>query len=231
MAAPAVDSIWQDLGPIIQEDVAIEKRTFRICRPQESERLLDHPEVRRAFAVDEYMPYWADIWPAARMLAQAVLQESWPSGANALEIGCGLGLPGLAALATGLRVTFSDYDPCALIFSGENARRNGFDNFSTLQLDWRSPPLDLRTRILLASDLVYEIRNVAPLVTFIKQVLAPGGVCLLTDQDRVSSQSLRAALQAEGLPFTTRTMWTSGPDGRRLKGTLYRISALDDTIQ
>ena len=37
--------------------------------------------------------------------------------------------------------------------------------------------------VVLGSDLVYEIRNVAPLVGIIKQVLLPGGVCLLTDPD------------------------------------------------
>ncbi len=228
MTAPQVHNIWQDLGPLTHEQVVVEGRTFTICRPKDSERLLDHPEVQRAFAADEYMPYWADLWPAARMLAQAILQEAWDAAGlsrhNALEIGCGLGLPGLAALAAGLRVTFSDYDPCALRFAEENARLNGFTNFQSLLLDWRAPPPQLRAGILLASDLVYEARNVAPLVAFIKQVLAPDGVCLLTDQDRVSSRSLRETLQAERLSFTKRTMWTAGPDGRRLKGALYRIA-------
>ncbi|MBM4067462.1 MAG: methyltransferase [Planctomycetes bacterium] len=224
MSAPAQESIWKDLGPSIEERVAVGTRELRICRPAESERLLDHPEVRKAFAADEYMPYWADLWPAARMLAEAILHEPWPAGRQALEIGCGLGLPGVAALAAGLRVTFSDYDPCALHFAAENARLNGFRDFDTLRLDWRTPPPGLQAGILLASDLVYEIRNVAPLVAFLKVVLAPEGLCLLTDQDRVSSKALREALQAGGLPFTTRTMWTTGPDGRKLRGTLYRIA-------
>ena len=224
MSAPAQETIWNDLGPLVEEEVAVAGRMLRIGRPAESERLLDHPEVRKAFAADEYMPYWADLWPAARMLADAILHEPWTPGARAIEIGCGLGLPGLAALAAGLRVTFSDYDPCALHFAAENARRNGFSGFDTLRLDWRTPPAGMQAGILLASDLVYEIRNVAPLVAFLKQVLAPAGLCLLSDQDRVSSKSLRETLQAEGLPFTTQTMWTTGPDGRKLKGTLYRIA-------
>lgn len=212
------------LGPSIREQVIVEDRTFVISRPSESDRLLDHPSVRAAFAVDEYMPYWADLWPAARMLAKAILREPWTAGQGVLEVGCGLGLPGIAALAMGLRVTFSDYDGTALRFACDNAVANGFKNFDTLQMDWRYPPEELQFPIILASDLIYEMRNVAPLVALVKKMLEPGGVCLLTDQDRVPSHVLRDTLTAEGLPFTTKIMRAGEPGGRRLKGTLYRIT-------
>jgi predicted nicotinamide N-methyase len=212
------------LGPLVREHVIVEGHTFVITRPTATDRLLDHPAVRSAFAANEYLPYWADLWPAARMLAKAVLREKWSPGLEALEVGCGLGLPGIAALAQGLRVLFSDYDATALHFAADNARANGFDNFTTLQLDWNYPPDDLRVPVVLASDLFFEVRNVAPLVSLIKRVLLPGGVCLLTDQDRVQAQGLRDALTAEGLAFTTQLMRAGEPGGRRLKGTLYRIS-------
>src|SRR5215468_5581467 len=107
---PMPETPYEALGPLLRERVVVEGRTFLIERPAESDRLLDHPAVRAAFAVDEYLPYWADLWPAARMLAKAVLRTPWTPGLHALEVGCGLGLPGIAALAQGLRVTFSDYD-------------------------------------------------------------------------------------------------------------------------
>jgi predicted nicotinamide N-methyase len=140
-----------------------------------------------------------------------------------LEIGCGLGLPGIVALSLGLPVTFSDYDATALHFAAQNARANRLDGFELLQMDWRYPPERLRFPLLLASDLIYEMRNIAPLVTLIKTMLEPGGVCLLTDQDRVPSHVLRQTLAAEGLPFTTQVLRAGEPGGRRLKGTLYRI--------
>ena len=212
------------LGPLLREQVIVEDRTFVIARPSESDRLLDHPSVRSAFATDEYMPYWADLWPAARMLAKAILREPWVPGVRALEVGCGLGLPGITALAMGLHVTFSDYDATALRFAADNARANGFHAFDTLQMDWRYPPEDLQFPLILASDLIYEMRNVAPLVALIQKMLEPGGVCLLTDQDRVPSHVLRDTLTAEGLPFATNIMRAGEPGGRRLKGTLYRIT-------
>lgn len=221
---PLPETPLDALGPLVREHVIVEDRTFTILRPGESDKLLDHPAVRSAFAADEYMPYWADLWPAARMLAKALWRQTWPAGLPALEIGCGLGLPGVVALAKGLRVTFSDYDATALRFAADNARANGFTDFELLQMDWRYPPAGRQFPLILASDLIYEMRNVAPLVALVKQMLRPDGVCLLTDQDRVPSHVLRDTLTAEGLPFTTQVMRAGEPGGRRLKGTLYRIT-------
>jgi predicted nicotinamide N-methyase len=212
------------LAGIEREQVIVDDRTFLIERPADSDKLLDHPAMRAAFGPEGYMPYWADLWPAARMLAKWIVRQTWPTDLHALEVGCGLGLPGVAALATGLRVTFSDYDSTALQFAARNARLNGFTNFDTLQMDWRQPPAGLLAPVVLASDLIYELANVAPLVALIKKVLAPRGVCLLTDQDRVPSHVLRETLAAEGLPFSTRMLRAGEPGGRRLKGTLYRIT-------
>jgi predicted nicotinamide N-methyase len=225
--SPLPETPWEALGPAIRERVLIEGQTFLIARPDESESLLDHPFVRSAFAADEYLPYWVELWPAARMLAKAIMQQPWTPGLEALEIGCGLGLPGIVALSKGLRVTFSDYDATALRFAAENARLNGFHDFRTLQMDWRSPPANLRVPVLLASDLIYEQRNVEPLVALFKRLLAPDGLCLLTDQDRIPSAALRETLTAEGLEFTTQAVRAGEPGGRRVKGTLYRIKHRD----
>jgi predicted nicotinamide N-methyase len=211
------------LGPTVREQVLIEGRSYVILHPSESDKLLDHPFVHSAFAADEYMPYWADLWPAARMLAKVILREPWAPGLEVLEIGCGLGLPGVAALSMGLRVTFSDYDATALRFAGDNARVNGFTDFRLLQMDWRSPPADLQVPVVLASDLIYELRNVEPLAGLIKQVLAPGGVCLLTDQDRIPAYVFQETLAAQSLAFTVQAVRAGEPGGRRVKGSLYRI--------
>jgi predicted nicotinamide N-methyase len=221
---PMPETPQEAVGPLAREEVRVEGRTFLLHRPAESDRLLDHPAVRAAFAADEYMPYWADLWPAARMLAKAILKQTWPPGLHALEVGCGLGLPGIVALSQGLRVTFSDYDATALHFASENAKLNGYKNFDVLQMDWRYPPAELRVPIVLASDLVYERRNLAPLASLIRGVLTPDGVCLLTDQDRVPSEVIRDHLTGEGLQFATQMMRAGEVGGRRYKGTLYRIT-------
>jgi predicted nicotinamide N-methyase len=190
-------------------------------RPAEPDLLLDNPAVMRAFEHDEYMPYWADLWPAARMLSKVILRESWPVGLETLELGCGLGLPGVAALSKGLRVTFSDYDPTALDFAAHNARLNGFSDFKLLRLDWRDPP-DLQYPLILGSDLFYEERNVIPVVKLLRRMLTVDGLCLISDQDRKPAPFLRSMLQEQGFSFTTEFA-RAGQPGLRVKGTIYRI--------
>jgi hypothetical protein len=201
------------LGPVIREPVLVDGKVFLIDRPDESDRTLDHPAVRAEFAVDEYLPFWTDLWPAARMLAKVVLRSEWALGIDVLEVGCGLGLPGIAALSSGLNVTFSDLDGTALRFAASNARLNGFEKFQTLQFDWNDPPPELNADIILASDLIYELRAINP----------PGGYCLLTDQDRLPAYNLTDALIGEGFQYDTRVLHAGSPSGKRVRGTLYRI--------
>jgi hypothetical protein len=120
-------------------------------------------------------------------------------------------------------VIFGDYDATALRFAADNARLNGFEDFRLLQLDWRHPPEDLRVPVVLASDLLFELRNVEPVIRLIKKVLLPEGVCLMTDQDRPPSFALGETLAREGLTFTRQLVRAGEPGGRRVKGSLYRV--------
>jgi predicted nicotinamide N-methyase len=211
------------------ERVIIDRFEFQVERPADSYSLLDDPIILEAHERDEYMPYWADLWPAARMLAKAVAREDWSKypriddKLEALELGCGLGVPGLTALACGLRVTFTDYDLTAIQFAAANARRNRHFDFKTMALDWRSPPRDLKVPVILGADLTYETRNIDPLVKLIRQVLLPDGVCLLTDQDRTPASLLREQLGYAGLKYEQETVRAGEPGGYRIQGTLYRI--------
>jgi len=215
---------------VARELVILEGQTFLMDVPRDSDKLLDHPDVEKFNQQDEYMPYWADIWPSARMLGKAILREDWTRYAaidgtlpEALEIGCGLGLPGIVALKMGLRVTFSDYDILAMEYAAANAKINGFRNYRTLPVDWRSPPDDLKVGVVLASDVIYEARNIDPLLNCLRRVLLPGGFCLMADQDRNPSALLKERLTAEGFAFTTETTRAGEPGGPRVKGTIYRI--------
>ena len=215
------------IAHIERETVIVEGRTFLIDRPAHSDKLLDEPAILEANVRDDYMPYWADIWPAARMMAKVILRAKGKPLGEALELGCGLGLAGLAALAQGWRVIFSDYDLSALRFAERNARLNGFADFRTLPLDWRFPPDNLRVPLIIAADLTYEMRNVDPLIGLIKRVLLPDGICLLTDPDRTPAPYLRERLASEGLPYSTEFVRAGEPGGIRIRGTLYRICVPD----
>lgn len=221
--APDAAAILPKLGDRAREKVFVEDRTFLISRPDRADKLLDHPEVHEASRKDDYMPYWAELWPAARMLAKILVKEPLPEKAVALELGCGLGLAGVVALARGIDVIFSDYDASALAFAADNARLNGLTNFQTLQLDWRFPPPELKVALILGSDLIYEARNVVPVIACIQSLLLPGGQALITDQNRVPAASFQESLAKANLHFSTQAVKAGQPGGKREKGTLYRI--------
>lgn len=211
------------LGPTRIETVIVHEKEFFLGIPTDTDRMLNHPQVLADMQYEENMPYWAELWPSARMLAKHIWMQEFTPGQKALEIGCGLGLVGIVALARGLHVTFSDYDGTALEFASENAKRNGFNSFETRQIDWREVPEGLSFDWVFASDLIYEKRNVQPLVAMIAKTLAPKGECLLTDQDRAPAELLKAELREAGLSFTTSLVRAGQPGGDRFKGTLYHI--------
>ena len=214
----------------VRDKVFIDGHTFHLERPGGSDSLFDHPAVRAAYAADDYIPYWADLWPAARMLAKAIRREPWdtyprPEGEklHALEIACGLGLPGIAALSRGLRVTFSDIDELALRFAAENCRRNGFDGYATAAIDLRSPPDGLQFGVILGADLLYDEKLVGPVVQFLASALTPTGVALLADPDRVAAKSFGHECRVAGLAVERAFARAGEPGGERTKGTIYRV--------
>ncbi|MEO0351430.1 MAG: methyltransferase [Cyanobacteria bacterium P01_A01_bin.15] len=218
------------LGDTVEQRVVIPfrgdiSRQFRLSLPTNIDALLDHPATYEAFAQDEYMPYWAELWPSALMLGQALAQHVWPDNmaGEVLDVGCGLGLSGLVALALGMQVVFSDYDAAALDFATRNARLNGFERFRTLLLDWRCPPDGLQVPLLLAADVIYEGRNIKPLVRLMDRVLSPAGECWLSDPDRPQRQEFQMVLTAQGFEFEALPMTLERPDCPTVQGTVYRI--------
>lgn len=223
MSAPRIHSTPPEaFGRSVRDQVTIAGRTFLFDRPAGLDHLFDHPAVRSAYAADEYIPYWADLWPAAVMLAETVLAEHWETGLEALEFGCGLGVSGIAALSRGLHVTFSDVDEAAVQLAAANARLNGFTHFETAAVDIRATP-DRQFPVLLAADVCYEIRLTEAVARFVKAALAPGGLALLTDTDRYSARPLRHLLHEQELDVTVTPM-KAGPVGNVQKGFLYRIT-------
>jgi ETFB lysine methyltransferase len=216
----------------VRERVVVEGMTFTLERPAGLDRVFDHPAVRNAYAADEYIPYWTDLWAAGRMLAKAILREDWNAypleQRDVLEIGCGLGLGGIAALACRLHVTFSDVDETAVMFAAINAKLNGHERFTSRPIDLRSPPAGVTFPIIIGSDLMYEQRMVEPVATFIKRVLTPDGTALITDPDRLSSRSFRWQCGEVGLDVEPSFIRAGEPGGERTKGTLYRIRQMQE---
>src|SRR4051812_115944 len=81
---------------LIEEVVTLPAAELRVLRPRDSDELLDE----EAFEDEEFLPYWAELWPSGVALARAVSPRAL-RGARTLELGCGLGLPSIAAALAG----------------------------------------------------------------------------------------------------------------------------------
>lgn len=175
--------------------VRVGAREFALTVPADPDSVLEaavlSADASGTLALD---PYWAALWPAAVPTAEAVLRSDWPGDPHVLEIGCGVGLVGLAALARGLRVTFSDQVPEALAVAVANARDNGFARADALLLDWRHPPRR-EFAVLLASDVLYQADHHRPLLEAIGNLLAPTGVCWIGDPGRVVARDFLTLAQ------------------------------------
>jgi predicted nicotinamide N-methyase len=154
-------------------------------RPVDPESLLDE----EAFADDEFLPYWAELWPAGLALARVLPPRL--DGVKAVEIGCGLGVPSLVAAARGATVTATDWSEDAIELLRENAERNGL-RLEAKHADWRQ--LAGRFDLVLAADLLYEQRYVEPLVETLRR-LAPEALVALAD--RPYEAEFLAAVESE----------------------------------
>lgn len=197
---PAIPGGWAT------RDFALAGRTLRVTLPASPDAFLDDPEVLAANRRDDYMPYWSYLWPTSLETAVAVLRHDWPPETCALEIGAGIALTGLAALACGLRVAFSDYDHQALALAMHNARQNGLENSAEeLFLDWRQP-IDRRFPVIFGCDVIYERQNHLPILGLLEAMLAPGGQAWITDPGRHQADAFLELLRDRPFAVEHRTL-------------------------
>lgn len=191
-------------------EVDLGRFALSIVHPANSEELIDEEEFDR----DERLPYWADLWPSARVLARHVAQME-AQDRSLLELGCGSGLVAAAAARAGFRVTATDYYEDSLAFTRVNvwaaaspARQAAL---RTRLVDWRAFPDDLgQFDVVVASDVLYE-HAYGPLVArAIARSLAPTGMAWLADPGRIAAESFVLEAKRLGLEAFTaeRIPWS-----------------------
>jgi len=175
----------------IEEVVSLDGgRELLVLRPRDPESLLSE----EAFEHEEFLPYWAELWPSALALARALAARAL-RGARVVELGCGLALPSIVAAQDGARVLATDWAPDAIAFAQRNARHNGVE-LDTAVESWTDPrrvaaeaPWDL----VIGSDLLYEARNVEPLLGLLPQLVDRRGEVWIADPGRAPAERFLAA--------------------------------------
>jgi predicted nicotinamide N-methyase len=208
--------------PLREVRVDAGTRGFTLFTAEDIEFLIDKLSSDE-FNKDERLPYWAELWHSAVALA-AVLRETdfVPDGMEAIEIGCGLGLPGLVAAERGAKIAFSDYDAFALLAAELNLLSN-LPGVSAefLELDFRHPP-PRRWPLILAADVIYEKRFIEPLANFLDTTLTADGTIFLAEPNRLIAVPFFEALTARGFRYERESRFPN-LHGRIAEVSVYTI--------
>jgi predicted nicotinamide N-methyase len=177
---------------LVEEDVELGGALrLRILRPPSADELIDET----AFDEEEFLPYWAELWPSGLALARHVAGREL-RGLRVLELGCGLGLPALTAALRGADVLATDWADDAIELLRRNAELNG----AVLRLAlvrWSEPESLLRAApwdLVLGADLLYEARNAEQLAELLPRL---GGEVLLAEPGRPYAKEFLERFRAE----------------------------------
>ena len=137
------------------------------------------------------LPIFASLHP----ILDRLLAAAQPPLPRVLELGAGMGLPGLWAAERGAEVVLTDSTPAVLELLDRNARALGSGGdrgssqcttCSARALDWRKRPSWLQDDfdLVIAADCLYEKEAVEPLMGVVAAALRPGGTLLLSYKER-----------------------------------------------
>jgi predicted nicotinamide N-methyase len=195
---------------LIAERIALPGGEVELMRPPDAEALISE----ESFEHEEFLPYWAELWASAVALAHDLSLRAL-RGRPTLELGCGLGLPSIAAARAGGRVLATDWSPDAVLATAANAERNGVE-VETMQCSWAEPDALVERApwpLVLASDVLYERRNVELLLALLPRLVDETGLVLLADPGRVPAARFVAAAEEQG--WTLRSL--ASPRARRVR--------------
>ena len=185
--------------------LSIAGRDYRLRTLSDRQQFADPDgDAERAGIGSAAWPLFGMLWPAARVLAEAVSAISF-DGRRILEIGCGLGLPSLVLQQRNADITASDHHPLAGSFLAHNAALNALAPIPFAQAAWADPNQPLgRFDLIIASDVLYERGHAELLADFIDRHAQPRAGILITDPGRGHANQLSRRLREQGYDVTER---------------------------
>ena len=206
--------------------VGTQSRALELWCVAELERIVDAGALLRARDPIE-PPYWALPWIGARAVAAQLLDTPPARGSSVLEIGCGLGLAGVAAGLGGASVLLSDFVDASLEFARANAEHHRLASYEVARVDFTRDCLGRRFDVVVAADVVYDPPSYAPLVEFLDAHVAGNGVALLTESLRADAKSVLAMLDERDFAIETRAVWVP-EDGKPERTWLHTLQRRQD---
>ncbi len=166
------------------DDLRLGNQHLRILQVSDIEPLLNGKD---PFEDVSSFPFWVRLWEAALILADAMLGMPVAPNSRLLELGAGLGAPGLAAALAGYEVTLSDYETHILDFQRVSAAANKIDNIEFRTIDWTKPPKMEPFDTIIGAEVLFKEGFFKPLLNIFLKYLKPDGTIYLAhNRDRRS---------------------------------------------
>ena len=170
-------------------------------------------EVRVIGVRTNRLPYGVALWPSAIALAHEVAARAGEfAGRRVLELGSGLGLPGIVAASVGGRVVQTDRDELALHLARRNGARNRCEGIEHRLADWTAWEDRARYDWIIGADILYGAVLHDPIRAIFAANLAPGGRVLVADPFRGVGLRFLEGLEADGW-HVSYNQWDVGEDG------------------
>lgn len=186
--------------------------TVVVTRPTDTNLLLDQV----ADDPEQNLPYWSEIWPSGIALgADIVRNPSRLADLRVLELGSGIGITAAVAVQVVRELTVTDYAEESLILTRLTTLRHaGYEPHHVRQVNWRGNDLHDLTRdgpfdVVLAADVLYERRDIRPLIAAMDVLLEQDGVLWLAEPGREPAQIFLRELSERG--WTAESSAWEGP--------------------
>lgn len=162
------------------EPFAVRDVTLQLLKVQDLESVLKGKD---PFENVSEFPFWIKLWEAAMILADVVTTLPLAPGFRILELGAGLGAPGLAAAAKGFEVTLSDYEQLILDFERLSAAANNL-KVEIRFIDWNKPPALAPFDAIIGAEILFREELLDPLLQLFLKLLKPEGSIYLAHDHR-----------------------------------------------
>jgi predicted nicotinamide N-methyase len=158
------------------EPLKIREHKLQLLKITDLEQILEGKDPLKDVST---FPFWIRLWEAAIVLSEFVAGLPNAKGASLLELGAGLGAPGLTAAAAGFDVTLSDYEELILDFERINAAASRLDTVRFAMLDWLDPPEMEQFDVIIGAEILFREEFFQPLLNVLRRALKPDGVVYL----------------------------------------------------
>lgn len=205
-----VEQLVRQSVPILDKD-----ETVDIIRPASIDTLLD----RSASDPEQNLPYWAEIWPSGLGLGAEIIDSpDLVAGQPVLELGSGVGITAAIALACDAHLVATDYATEAITLTRMTCLLHTGREPETRQLNWRVSDADIlqsngsRWPVVMAADVLYEQRDIEPILDIFSRLVAPDGFIWFAEQGRRPGLQALETLADRGWRISSKTITAEWPD-------------------